>query len=199
MIISLHYPKTAGTSFRETLRGIYKDKLYIHHTHKSLRDRDFYLDNKIEIIHGHLILTDYLELFPDAKIITWMRNPVARALSYYNYCKYKRERPFSKNFGNRYKTFDEFINSKRIDRLANDYNLYIGDMKMNDFYYVGTVENYNRDIKVLSNMLNWGKYRIYHTNKSTNREGATVSENHKKIISDKFNKEYELYRLAIHK
>ena len=196
MIISLHYPKTAGTSFRDTLKGVYRDRLYIHHTHKSLMNKDFYLDNGIEVVHGHLLLSDYLKLFPDAKIITWMRDPAARALSYYNYCKYKRENPFSKNFGNRYKTFDAFMNSKRIDLVANDYNLYIGDYKLNDFYFIGIVENYNRDLKILSRLLNWGKYKTLNTNKSPNREGVILSENHKKIILDKFNKEYELYNLA---
>jgi len=199
MIISLHYPKTAGTSFRQTLTSVYSESLHIYHSHRSLKDKDFYIKHNKSIVHGHLKIDDYRSMFPDAKIITWLRDPASRVLSYYNYCKYVREKPFSKNFGNRYKNFTDFINSPRMDRLSNEYNIYIGNYTLEDFLFIGIFERYLVDMFLLSKILNWKRYKIKHTNKSKNIENINLTNELRQIIYRKLPKEYELYKKVLGK
>ena len=193
MIISLHYPKTAGTSFRQTLKDIYGKNLYIHHTHDSLKNKDYYIKNNIKIVHGHLKISDYKEMFPGADVIVWLRDPAARVLSYYNYCKYVREAPFSKNFGIRYPDFINFIDSKRMDMLENEFNTYIGDYSYKDFYFIGITEKYSFDLHRLSKLLGWNRFKTHNINKSKNNENIQITDDMRQIIYKKLHKEYELY------
>jgi len=197
MIISLHYPKTAGTSFRQTLKDVYSNNLYIHHTHESLKDKDYYTGNNIKIVHGHLKISDYKEMFPDANVIVWLRDPAARVLSYYNYCKYVREAPFSKNFGIRYPDFINFINSKRMDMLENEFNTYVDGYSYKDFYFIGITEKYPFDLHRLSKLLGWNRFKTHHINKSKNNENVNITDNMRQIIYKKLHKEYELYKITL--
>lgn len=102
MIISLHLPKTAGTSFGATLeqhfgRRLLKDygdlpiNTPIHERNKaalqaSLRETDF---SDIECIHGHFLPIKFLLLANKRRVtfVTWMRNPVDRVVSHYFFWK----------------------------------------------------------------------------------------------------------------
>ena len=194
MIISLHYPKTAGTSFRNTLKKVYGESLYIHHKSKYLKNKEFYIENNIKIIHGHFKISDYKERFPDAKVIVWLRDPATRVLSYYNFCKYVREAPFSANFGAMYPDFNSLINSDRMDRLVNEFNTYIGDYSYKDFYFIGITEKYSFDMQRLSKLLGWNKFKIFNVNKSQNKENVQITDEMRQIIYKKLHKEYELYK-----
>ena len=195
MIISLHYPKTAGTSFRRTLIDVYGDKLHIHHKKKYLKHKDFYIDKGIKIVHGHFKISSYKEMFPDANVIVWLRDPTMRVLSYYNYCKYIREAPFSANFRAKYRDFNSFINSSRMELLANDYSNYIGDYS--DFAFIGIMERYSSDMQRLSELLGWKGFKIYRVNKSQNKENVQITDEMRQIIYGKLHEEYRFYRHSI--
>jgi len=197
MIISLHYPKTAGTSFRKTLIDVYGENLRIHHKQKYLKNKEFYIENNIKIVHGHFKISDYKEMFPDADVMVWLRDPAARVLSYYNYCKYVREAPFSSNFRIRHPNFINFINSNRMDILSNDYNNYIGDYSYKDFSFIGITERYSSDMQRLSKLLKWNHFKIYHINKTKNNENVKITNEMRQIIYSRLSKEYELYRHSI--
>jgi len=100
MLISLHLPKTAGSSFKMTWQDYYKDKVQFDYvdlplqTKKSLRQCSaayaftqniFTKHSEIECIHGHFLPVKYkaLAVRNDVIFITWMRNPVERLLSHY--------------------------------------------------------------------------------------------------------------------
>jgi hypothetical protein len=104
VIISLHLPKTAGTSFRVVLEQHFGDRLlkdyssFPINTPESERNRtamEECLRNAendfagIESIHGHFLPIKYLLLARrrEVRFVTWMRHPVERMLSHYFYWK----------------------------------------------------------------------------------------------------------------
>lgn len=103
MIISVHIPKTAGTSFAKTLQDIYKEKLFLDYNDAHITSagqfflarvkdrlantRKKIIEAKIECIHGHFTPIKYRFYFPKARYIIWFRDPIKRLISYYNFLK----------------------------------------------------------------------------------------------------------------
>lgn len=92
MFISIHIPKTAGTTIGYILdygtkRRIYFDYSEIYDEKELIKDIELvknhkpFLENKFDVIHGHFRYSKYSGLFPDAKFITCLREPVARTIS----------------------------------------------------------------------------------------------------------------------
>lgn len=104
VIISLHLPKTAGTSFAATLEQHFGTRLLKDYTDLPINtpehernkaaiqaslcnaENDF---SDIECIHGYFLPIKYLLLANkrDLRFVTWMRNPVERVLSHYFFWK----------------------------------------------------------------------------------------------------------------
>jgi hypothetical protein len=102
VLISLHLPKTAGSSFLTSLEQHYDEKLFkdyadipinspaIRRNSKALVKcivNGFCQDEKIRCIHGHFLPLKYLLLSTqrDVRFVTWMRDPVERLASHYFY------------------------------------------------------------------------------------------------------------------
>jgi len=104
MLISVHLPKTAGSSFGLILKKEYEGKILLDYEDRPInttvvtrhqkaladtqgnRNQDF---GEIQCIHGHFMPTKYLLLkqLGTAKFICWLREPPARMLSHYNFCQ----------------------------------------------------------------------------------------------------------------
>jgi hypothetical protein len=102
LIVSVHLPKTAGTSFAATLKQHFGASLLLDYADLPLNtpqyernkaalqnclsnaEKDF---PSIRCIHGHFLPVKYLLLSErrDVSFITWLRNPVERVLSHYHF------------------------------------------------------------------------------------------------------------------
>lgn len=94
MFVSIHIPKTAGTTIGYILdygsrRRIYYDYSEIYDSNELRKDialianHKELFEKKFDIIHGHFRYGKYIELFPCAKYLTCLREPIARTLSQY--------------------------------------------------------------------------------------------------------------------
>lgn len=197
MILSLHYRKTAGTSFRHTLTKLYYGHIYFHYhgaqLSKSIRAKGHRDD--IKIIHGHFSIKPYRDMFPDAPIITWLRDPAERVLSYYNYEKY-----FNTSFNQSGKTipsnrkFEIFLESEQFNFFANQFERYIGDYTIKDFLFIGIVDRYNEDMKKLAGLLGWRGYQVHYLNKSRNYENIVLTDDIRQRIYKRMAREYDMYK-----
>ncbi len=103
LLVSVHVPKTAGTSFRRLLGVVYGRGLVYDYgprnpmTHRLLA-RGIYSgdaeveselrravrESRVQCIHGHLVARSYHALFPEARFAYWLRDPVERVISLYH-------------------------------------------------------------------------------------------------------------------
>ena len=87
-ILFLHLPKTAGTSLRHALQEAYGAEAVSPHVNACfLQNSNLELLNRFTFICGHLSFSDAHRLFPDAAIMTVVRNPIERCLSWYWYAR----------------------------------------------------------------------------------------------------------------
>lgn len=168
-LISVHLPKTAGTSFGATLKSRF-GRLY----------RDDYADGGISIpaherisaaeaagaviakqglgeiacVHGHFLPAKYLLLGRqrDLNFVTWMRDPVARLFSHYHYWQesYDEEtsRAHHRQVVEEQWTLEQFCLS---EKFRNIYSQYLWNFPLERFAFIGVSEYYEEDMLEFSN------------------------------------------------
>ena len=85
MIISVHVPKCAGTSFGRILETQHGDRLWKNYGAIFTREeaRKDLIPDGTQCIHGHFFADAFSDLFPAGQLITWVRHPVERVVSNY--------------------------------------------------------------------------------------------------------------------
>ena len=104
LILSVHIPKTGGTSFRTVLKNVYgsgylEDYEWLEQRPEWMKTRFAGMSGEdirnalsgIRCIHGHYAPQKYtlLREVPgvDVRFVTWLRDPVERAVSMYHYMR----------------------------------------------------------------------------------------------------------------
>ncbi|MDE5095791.1 MAG: sulfotransferase family 2 domain-containing protein, partial [Trichodesmium sp. St11_bin5] len=154
-IISVHVPKTAGSAFTRVLFKVYSpEAVFLDYPYEKDYQRQFMKegDANVRVIHGHFPGSRYKHKFADAKRIIWLREPVNFLISYYCFNKVFRRTVFydllqQKNF-----SFWEFA---QIPENQNIMSVYLRDMKLEDFFFVGIQEFFEEDLQQLKNLLFW--------------------------------------------
>ena len=163
-LISLHLPKTGGTSFKASLMTHFGERYcddYSDQTFSQPRLERFRaalaageaiamrgLDG-IECVHGHFMPVKYQRL--DAKrsltFVTWMREPVARMLSHYDYWREnydeKTATPNHRQFIKEGWSLERFCLS---EQFRNIYTQYLWGFPLERFAFVGITEYYREDM-----------------------------------------------------
>jgi hypothetical protein len=89
--VSVHIPKTAGTTLGTVLNRVFKYRVmmdYPSHVSYSTPDPQIrantpFVEDFFKGIHGHFNVRRHLPIFPSAKFITTVRHPVERIISQY--------------------------------------------------------------------------------------------------------------------
>jgi hypothetical protein len=206
-------PKTAGTSFLYYLRDVLGVNRIFHDTidqpmeligsqpditatAKILSGINQYLNSETPVvIHGHFLATKYNYLFKsETKYhITWFRDPAKRLLSHYNYWHKKPFGPNKLRTNTINISFEEFVEQPE---LQNVYAMFLDGKLIKDFAFVGIVEEYDKYIKLLTNMFNFEHEQAQYVNKATIQAGELTPEIVKKI--KRLNKrDYYIYDKAV--
>jgi len=167
-LLSLHIPKTAGTSFYSTLEESYGfskvsrfdikpniQQVLLNH----LPYVESVLPATFQVLHGHFAIEEMYRLFPAAQqypIITWLRHPVERVVSNYFYLKERLQFFMKEHEQNRamldkmMKTIEEFaatpINQNRMSS-------FLQGKPLQEFHFVGIQEFYQEDLAYLGQLL----------------------------------------------
>ncbi len=177
-IISVHIPKTAGTSLRNMMLQHYgSDKVCTHYPDSSEVDGTREITDKTKVIHGHFLIEEYLELYPEiatdqVKKIAWLRHPVTRLMSHYFYNK---KYPFSiRQDMNKLSLLDY----AQLPWKQNEMYKYLAGVALEDYYFIGIQEFFAEDLRELQTLMGW------HNINTNIRDNSSVSEQYYHLIKE---------------
>lgn len=164
MIISVHIPKTAGTSLGAGLRERFGERLLEDYTDRPLsdtpedvarraaarvevRENGADLIERYDAVHGHFIADKYECLSDTTRFCVILRDPVDRVVSHY---RQWTELPNPVNAMSR-KVIEEGLDLPSFAALAGQatlYGLFLGKMPLERFAVVGLTEAYEETLRL---------------------------------------------------
>jgi hypothetical protein len=172
-IVNIHIPKCGGTSFRKSLSDHYN--IHLDYGNKISRQKEQIIKESvnfnqninlndftnIDCISGHVIPIKYKKLYDnDWKFITWLREP--SLMLYSKFYHIKRGDYVNNNTTNKKElTIGEYV-TKNVLSLENFlldpitknfYQRFFYDFPLENYFFIGVVENYQSDLKYLSYLL----------------------------------------------
>ena len=163
LMVSVHLPKTAGTSFRATLEDHFGPRLRSDYDdmplHKGAAERNLaglegavanFLGNfdGVGCIHGHFLPMKYLLLRDrlNTEFVTWLRHPVDRLVSHYDFWKRQYDPatagPLHRTVVAQDWSLERFCLS---EELRDVYATFLWAFPLEYFAFVGIVEHYAED------------------------------------------------------
>ncbi|MEE4175661.1 MAG: hypothetical protein V2I57_15555 [Xanthomonadales bacterium] len=156
--VFVHIPKTGGTSLREAAARHYGEAamLYDYSEHSAqtsplvqewiYRRKNFagfaqaVTEGPYRFLAGHFHRVKYQDTFPDARYVTWMRDPGMRLWSMYRH--FVRHKDYTSSFADFYRT----------PAFQNQQARVMGG-SIDAFEYVGVLEHYAESLKGLKKTL----------------------------------------------
>lgn len=174
IIISVHVPKTGGTSFRKLLESFYGSRLQSDYdwvarppaikgqqllgTDDELREQL----SGIDCIHGHFNVRKYIRLMSIEDIepifITWLRNPIERAASTYHFLRTlgtPTEQQPEWERAAKSMTFEQFVSETKFNNNAQVRQLRA--MDRSNFSFYGCTERYTESLTLFADMFLSGR------------------------------------------
>jgi hypothetical protein len=209
-LLSLHIPKTAGTSFRNILKEVYDEnavvRFDINEKGETRLNQDVYTKKKLpeaRVIHGHFVYDDIKSLFDlptDIQKITWLRNPVERVISNYFYLESRLKTLLNEEQNNLNilsKMQRSLIEYARDDINRNRQSKFLTGITLEEFDFVGIQEDFENDLVEISKALNWERLpNAVYQNKTPVKKNVIDFETIQEI--ERLNQEdVELYKKAL--
>ena len=165
-IISVHLPKTAGTTFRQVLLQTYGEE-QVFKDYKKQPFKQVLSEIKsqnIRAIHGHFKAEKYEGYFPNAKRIIWLREPIKRFISnYWHQVIFFQKRTILLNEVELEK--EKCLNYAKIPQVKNYMSSYFRTRRLEDFWFVGITEFFEEDLTEIQTLMGWPEVKIGATNK----------------------------------
>lgn len=185
-IISVHLPKTAGTSLAASLADHFGDGFRRDYDDKAISkpiarrcqealtaaldiaDRGLH---GVDCVHGHFLPLKYLLLDTRCNLtfVTWMREPVARLISHYHYWQASYDPATAASHHRQVIeqgwSLEQFCLS---EQFRNIYTQYLWGFPLENFAFIGISEHYAEDLRQFSR-------RYLGTELEARRENTTVS------------------------
>lgn len=171
-LVSLHIPKTAGTSFRQVLQSVYGDQL----CKVDIRNDQLFINNKLfvgdklpsatNVIHGHFYyqqLSKAIALPADIRVVTWLRDPVERVISNYYYLSRRLAEELQeeqKGLNIRMKMQRSLLEFAASPFARNRMSKFLAGVTLEELFFVGIVEEYAADMARLRDRLRWPPVEI---------------------------------------
>jgi hypothetical protein len=172
-VISIHVPKTAGSTFGKLLATIYGaervvldyDDLPMNPLSRYNVDREGWKSSAaaeigsigpdFRAIHGHFPVEKYQEAFPEARRIAWVRHPAFWVISLYYFWKNvpTTTHPLVQRLHAENISLDEFAQDPTVrNRIS---SVFLGGRPLEAFAFLGIQEHFNEDFATLVRMMGW--------------------------------------------
>lgn len=162
-LVSIHIPKTAGSSFFHLLKSVYGKQAVCRintmgHSQDEISKLLLGSDNNefAKLIHGHIRISELEDVIrrDRPKIITWMRDPVDRVISNY-YFAMRRIREGKAPSRKEHTINYSLIEYAAIEENRNRAAYLLENTQLDQLFFIGLQEQYEDDIRLLGNMLGW--------------------------------------------
>ena len=206
-LVSLHIPKTAGTSFRNILKEVYGSS---HVSRLDIR-RNIELDGKIfkgsglkksvRVVHGHFSfrkLTDNFDIPAGCPVVTWLREPAERVISNYYYLdkilrkELNEEKKDLNILAKMEKTLLEYAST---EANRNRMSKFLDGISPEEFFFIGFTDHYEEDLEQLAKLLNWKNYSEFKQNITGSK--PDIDQDTLSRIRDLNQADYEIYNKAL--
>ena len=158
MIISIHIPKTAGTTFGMYLENGFDHRIFFDYGNTVIWE-DAFLERhkdllaKFPVIHGHFRYAKYKDTFPDAKYITCLRDPVDRTIS--NYWHVMRDKdPGNFLYRRIAKHNMDLVDFANLPPMRKTQTILLRGRDITEYDFVGITEDLSNSIKLMCRMYN---------------------------------------------
>lgn len=202
--ISYHIPKTAGSSLRAAFRKAFGTSavfgVYRHSGAGELSaGQSIWLPSATRIIHGHFRpRRRHTGIFPNARRIVWVRDPLQRSWSLLTRLLHVKEndpayrilkqRYIDKGVTDKAELFECYLKDNEINRAVFGYQSYFTEILPADFDFIGSVHAVHEDMQRLSNLLN---VELDMPSRNTRTGGADIPDSVHKL-KPLLKKEYQL-------
>ena len=206
-LVSLHIPKTAGTSFRNILKEVYGEEHVVRFDitrYISVENEEFTgskLKPGIQVIHGHFPyykLIELVELPEGVPVITWLRDPVERVISNYFYLeKILREELDEevKDLNILAKMQKTLIEYASTEANRNRMSKFLKGIEPEELFFIGLMDHYAEDLQYLARLLGWKEYPVLKQNITEDK--PRVNEETLRMIKELNSNDYGIYNKAL--
>lgn len=157
-IISVHVPKTAGTTFGNLLVRHYGlDRVFKDYQGEDLGE----VGPEIRVVHGHFIAGKYHGLYPEARRIAWIRHPVPWVISYYYFAKNvprPKGQPLFARLHDDGLSLLEFAEHPFARNIV--WRSYLYGLALEDYFFVGVQEHFRDDLAELNRRMGWPEVEV---------------------------------------
>lgn len=177
-IISVHIPKTAGTSLRNMILQFYgNEKVCTHYPDSPEVDGTRDINEDTKVVHGHFFIREYLQRYPEIKTsnvkkVAWLRHPITRLMSHYFYNK---KYPFSINQDMNKLNLVDYA---QLPWKQNEMSKHLAGVELEDYYFIGIQEFFNEDLEDMQTLLGWSNIEtnIYDNSSLSNQYYQLIKE-----------------------
>lgn len=199
-IISIHIPKTAGSSFHGILAEHYGWRL--KHIQKAADIKTWstgkkYYANKpfVKAIHGHIRPHEnWKRFYPNAKWVCWLRDPAERVLSAYKHLE-KTEHLGDRNqalFAELQPDVESFVRLEAFKPVTRIYQRFLADFLPSDFAFAGRVEYFEKDLQIFANLIGAKALKSKMLNTAEGKKLA-ITDSLRSFLGDELVAEYQIY------
>ncbi len=172
-VISVHVPKTAGSTFGKLLETVYgAERIVLDYQDLPMNPLSrYHVDHEgwkssaaaevrsigpdFRAIHGHFPVEKYEEVFPEARRIAWVRHPASWVISLYYFWKNvpTTTHPLVRRLHADNISLDEFAQDPTArNRIS---SVFLGGRPLEAFAFLGIQEHFDEDFGALVRMMGW--------------------------------------------
>jgi len=203
-IISMHLPKTGGSSFRQYLESIYGQSLrclYSVEETDPLKVDSLELPPDTRCLHGHFQADAFDRQLPGALKISWLRDPVERVVSSYFQFQRSPESAGESDFNARvFREGWSLMDFARTEEMRDHVLWHFNAVPLDEFFFIGITERFDESLRLFCHLIGRpvpeGNLTQNVNPEKQVRQQYPLPEDQRRELEAVYAEEYELYRYA---
>jgi hypothetical protein len=208
-LLSIHIPKTGGTSFYDMLRQAYgEEAVGISYRRRDvIKAREEYgslaasIPPSQKVLHGHLFYYELKEIhqLSGAKVICWLRDPIERVISNYRFFIHRLQNPEINPAVyelNKHRVNESLLKYASYRENRNVMSQYLKGLPLEQIDFIGFLDHFEEDVQRLEKILNWERVQLPHLNKGAIKRSHELTDKEVQKLTRWNKRDITLYNKA---